>query len=210
MQSMGLGERLLYAAPHSLKNMAVVGTTGVLAGMGASSAARSIATVAPLSSSATVSRGIGQVNAARLETAQAYETSAALQEANQTIGTLVFNAATAHTSDADFLTLAGSGSEPLVRPAEPGRPRPVPVPGAAEPHHQRSAVSGLGQRPKSTGGIRRSYKLQLNMISERDALGNLTPEGLGRAANLRSGIESAQALRLGHSQTRNKPELADT
>ena len=65
MQSMGLGERLLYAVPHSLKNMAVVGTTGVLAGMGASSAARSIATVAPLSSSATVSRGIGQINATR-------------------------------------------------------------------------------------------------------------------------------------------------
>ena len=63
MQSMGLGERLLYAAPHSLKNMAVVGATGVLAAMGASSAARSIATVAPLSSSATVSRGIGQINA---------------------------------------------------------------------------------------------------------------------------------------------------
>ena len=60
MQSMGLGERLLYAAPHSLKNVAVVGATGVLAAMGAYSAARSISTVAPLSSSATVSRGIGQ------------------------------------------------------------------------------------------------------------------------------------------------------
>ena len=43
---------------------------------------------------------------------------------------------------------SGSCSEPLVRPAEPGRPRPVPLPGEAEPHHQRSAVPGLGQRPK--------------------------------------------------------------
>ena len=57
MQNMGLGERLLYAAPHSLKNMAVVGATGVLAGMGTYSGARSLATVAPLSSHHTVSRG---------------------------------------------------------------------------------------------------------------------------------------------------------
>ena len=67
MQSMGLGERLLYAAPHSLKNVAVVGTTGVLTAMGAGSAARSIATVAPLSSSAAVSQGIGKINASRQE-----------------------------------------------------------------------------------------------------------------------------------------------
>ena len=83
MQSMGLGERLLYAAPHSLKNVAVAGTAGVLTAMGASGAARSIATVAPLSSSSTVSQGIGRVNAARQEAAQAYETSTALQDANQ-------------------------------------------------------------------------------------------------------------------------------
>ena len=86
MQSMGLGERLLYAAPHSLKNMAVVGATGVLAGMGASSAARSIATVAPLSSSATVSRGIGQINATRQEAAMEYETSTALQDGKSSCG----------------------------------------------------------------------------------------------------------------------------
>ncbi len=95
MQSMGLGERLLYAAPHSLKNVAVAGTAGVLTAMGASGAARSITTVAPLSSSSTVSQGIGRVNAGRQEAAQAYETSTALQDSNQALGGFVFNAVTA-------------------------------------------------------------------------------------------------------------------
>ena len=83
MQSMGLGERLLYAAPHSLKNVAVAGTTGVLTAMGAVGAAKSIATVAPLSSSTRVSQGIGSVNAARQEAAQEYESPLAFQDANQ-------------------------------------------------------------------------------------------------------------------------------
>ena len=176
MQSMGLGERLLYAVPHSLKNMAVVGTTGVLAGMGASSSARSIATVAPLSNPATVSRGIGQVNATRLETAQAYETSAALQGVEpDNRNPRLQRSYRAHLRRR-VPQRSGSCSEPLVRPAESGRPRPVPLPGAAEPHHQRSAVSGLGQRPKSTGGIRRSVQA----AAERDI-------GAGRDGELDSG-----------------------
>jgi len=192
MQSMGLGERLLYAAPHSLKNMAVVGTTGVLAGMGASSAARSIATVAPLSSPVTISRGIGQVNATRLETAQAYETSAALQEANQTIGTLVFNAATAHTSDAEFLT----AQAPALNRWYVQQSQVAPAQFLSQARQNRiisaQQYQALARDPRAQAEFAEAYKLQLNAISERDALGNLTPEGLGRAANLRSGIENPQ------------------
>jgi hypothetical protein len=65
MQNMGLGERLLYAAPHSLKNVALAGTTGILTAMGATHAVKSIATVMPLSSHSTVSEGINKVNAWR-------------------------------------------------------------------------------------------------------------------------------------------------
>jgi hypothetical protein len=65
MQNMGLGERLLYAAPHSLKNVALAGTTGVLTAVGATHAAKSIATVMPLSSHSAVSGGISRINVAR-------------------------------------------------------------------------------------------------------------------------------------------------
>ena len=47
MQSMSLGERLLFAAPHALKNVTLAGTTGILTAMGATNAAKSIATVMP-------------------------------------------------------------------------------------------------------------------------------------------------------------------
>jgi hypothetical protein len=65
MQNMGLGERLLYAAPHSLKNVALAGTTGILTAMGATHAVKSIATVMPLRSQSTVSKGISNINAMR-------------------------------------------------------------------------------------------------------------------------------------------------
>ncbi|MDA4123373.1 MAG: hypothetical protein OK456_09365, partial [Thaumarchaeota archaeon] len=176
--------------------MAVVGTTGVLAGMGASSAARSIATVAPLSSPATVSRGIGQVNATRLETAQAYDTSSALQDANQAIGTLVFNAATAHTADADFLT----AQAPALNRWYVQQSQVAPAQFLSQARQNRIITAqqyqALTRDPRAQGEFAEAYKLQLNAISERDALGNLTPEGLGKAANLRSGMENAQAWRL--------------
>jgi len=205
MQSMGLGERLLYAAPHSLKNMAVVGTTGVLGAMGAYSAVRSIATVAPLSSSSTVSRGIGQINATRLETAQAYETSTALQEANQTIGALVFNAATAHASDADFLT----AQAPALNRWYVQQSQVAPAQFLSQARQNRiisvQQYQALARDPRAQAELAEAYKLQLNAVSERDALGNLTPAGLGRVANLRSGIENSQprGLRAGKQATKD-------
>ena len=65
MQSMSLGERLLFAAPHALKNVTLAGTTGILTAMGATTAAKSIATVMPLSSQSIISEGISKMNAAR-------------------------------------------------------------------------------------------------------------------------------------------------
>ena len=65
MQSMGLGERLLYAAPHAIKNVAITGSTGILSAMGADHGARAIARIAPLSSHRDVSQGISRVNATR-------------------------------------------------------------------------------------------------------------------------------------------------
>ena len=177
--------------------------------MGASSAARSIATVAPLSSPATVSRGIGQINATRLETAEALETSTALQGANQIIGTLVFNAATAHTSDAEYLT----AQAPALNRWYVQQSQIAPAQFLSQARQNRiisvQQYQALASDPRAQAEFAEAYKLQLNAISERDALGNLTPEGLGRAANLRSGIESAQARGL-DKLARNKPELADT
>jgi hypothetical protein len=189
MQSMGLGERLLYAAPHSLKNMAVVGTTGVLAGMGASSAARSIATVAPLSSSAIVSRGIGQINATRQETAQQYETSTALQGANQTIGTLLFNAVTAHTSDTEFVTAQAPALNRWY--TQQSQIAPAQFLSQARQNHIISVqqYQAIARDPRAQAEFAETYKIQLNTISERDDLGNLTSAGLGRTANLRDVIE---------------------
>jgi hypothetical protein len=193
MQNMGLGERLLYAVPHSLKNMAVVGTTGVLAGMGASSAARSISTVAPLSSHNTVSQGIGRANAARQELAEANETSTALQEANQSIGTHIFNAATASSPDADFLT---SQAPALNRwYIQQSQIAPAQFLSQARQNHVINVqqYQALARDPRAQAEFAEKYKIQLNTISERDALGNLTPESLGRTTNLRNALERPQA-----------------
>ena len=192
MQSMGLGERLLYAAPHSLKNMAVVGATGVLAGMGAYSAAKSISTVAPLSSSATVSRGIGQINAARQQAAQEFETSTALQDGNQALGTLIFDAATASSPAPDFLT---SQAPALNRwYTQQSQVAPAQFLSQARQNHiiNVNQYQALARDPRAQAEFAETYKVQLNTILERDGLGNLTQVGLGRAANLKSGIENPQ------------------
>jgi hypothetical protein len=193
---MGLGDRLLYAAPHSLKNMAVVGITGVLAGMGANSAARSIATVAPLSSHNIIAQGIGRINAARQELAQEYETSAALQEANQSIGTLVFNAATEEPPDAGSLI----SQTPAMNRWYAQQSQVAPAQFLSQARQNRiinvEQYRALARDPRAQAEFAETYKMQLNAISERDALGNLTQEGLGRAANLKGGLEKAQGQRL--------------
>jgi len=66
-------------------------------------AARSIATIAPLSSSSAVSQGIGRVNPAGQDASLEYETSTALQDSNQALGTEVFNGATAPAPSIDTL-----------------------------------------------------------------------------------------------------------
>ncbi len=196
MQGMGFGERLLYAVPHSMKNMAVVGTTGVLAAMGAYSASKSIATVAPLSSSTAVSRGIGQINAARQQTALEYETSAALQEGNQSLGTLIFNAATASSPAAHFLTLQAPALNRWY--TQQSQVAPAQFLSQARQNHiiNVNQYHALARDPRAQAELAETYKLQLNTILEHDALGNLTQEGLGRAANLKSGIENVQARGL--------------
>jgi hypothetical protein len=209
MQNMGLGERLLYAVPHSLKNMAVVGTTGVLAGMGTSSAARSIATVAPLSSHNTVSQGIGRANAARQVLAQENETSTALQEANQSIGTHIFNAATASTPDADFLT---SQAPALNRwHVQQSQIAPAQFLSQARQNHVINVrqYQALAKDPRAQAELTETYKVQLNTISERDTIGNLTKESLGRTANLKNAMEGAQGRGLKATLARTQPELAD-
>jgi hypothetical protein len=160
--------------------------------MGASSAARSIATVAPLSSSATVSRGIGQINAARLQTSQEYETSAALQEGNQSIGTMVFNATTASSPAADFLT---SQAPALNRwYTQQSQVAPAQFLSQARQNHiiNVNQYQALARDPRAQAEFAETYKVQLNTILELDGLGNLTQVGLSRAANLKSGIENPQ------------------
>jgi hypothetical protein len=212
MQSMGLGERLLYAAPHSLKNVAVVGATGVLSAMGASSAARSIATVAPLSSTSSVSQGIGRINTTRQQLAEEYETSAALQNANQSLGTLVFNAATKPAPDPDYLV---SQAPALNRwYTQQSQVAPAQFLSQARQNHiiNVQQYNVLGKDPRAQAEFAETYKTQLNMISERDTLGNLTQDSLGRTANLKSAIEAAQTgglKRVKAAANRNRPDLGE-
>ena len=130
------------------------------------------------------------------EPRQALETSTALQGANQTIGTLVFNAATANTSDADFLTAQAPGLNRWY--AQQSQVAPAQFLSQARQNRIITAqqYQALARDPRAQAEFAEAYKLQLNAISERDALGNLTPEGLGRAAHLRSGLENPQVRNL--------------
>jgi hypothetical protein len=203
MQSMGLGERLLYAAPHALKNVAVVGTTGVLGAMGAYSAARSISTVAPLSNSGTVSRGIGQINATRQEVAQTYETSTALQDGNQTLGAFVFNAVTApplpmhtletQTSDLNRWYAQQAQISPAQFLSQARRSNIINV----QQYH------ALARDPKAQAELAESYKLQLDRLAEYDRHGDLTPQTLGYIANLRGGLRNMDRQGTRQDQARS-------
>jgi len=204
MQGMGLGERLLYAVPHSLKNMAVVGTTGVLAGMGASSAARSIATVAPLISHSTVSQGIGRINTAREDAAMGYETTTALQDANQSVGTVLFKAATMPPPDSlalfaqsRALDLWQSRQTQLSPPQFLSQARQSHVISAQQYH---ALLRDHGAQAEFT----ENYKRQLGTIARTDESGNLTAESLGGLANLKANFDATpnQGVR---SSLRDKP-----
>ena len=196
MQNMGLGERLLYAVPHSLKNVAVVGTTGVLAGMGASSAARSIATVAPLSSSSSVSRGIGQINIGRQQVALAQETSTSLHDANQSLGTAVFNSITAPPPSMDVL--ASQAPSLTQWHMQQTQIAPGQFLSRARQSHIISVQQyrALERSPAAQAEFAENYKGQLETIAEYDAKGNLTPKSLGRVANLRNSFRTAKTSGL--------------
>ena len=190
MQSMGLGERLLYAAPHSLKNVAVAGTTGILTAMGASGAARSIATVAPLSSSSTVSQGIGRINSTRQETAQAYETSAALQDANRAMGISVFNAVTTPPPSAEVLMpQAPSLIHWYTQQSQMSPPQFL---SRARQSHIVTPLQyqALARSPLAQAEFAEGYKGQLESIMEFDASGNPTTQTLGQLANLRGSLRT--------------------
>ena len=196
MQSMGLGERLLYAAPHSLKNVAVVGATGVLTAMGASSAARSIATVAPLSSSATVSRGIGQINSARQGASLAEETSTSLHDATQALGSTVFHSVTAPPPRMEVLA---SQAPALTQwHAQQAQISPAQFLSRARQSHVISVQQyrALERSPAAQAEFAESYKGQLETIAEYDAKGNLTPKSLGQVANLRNSFRTAKTRGL--------------
>jgi hypothetical protein len=204
MQSMGLGERLLYSVPHSLKNMAVVGTTGVLAGMGASSAARSIATVAPLSSHSAVSQGIGRVNAARQDAVMGYETTTALQDANQSVGAVIFNAATMPSADSLALLAQSraldqwhSRQTQLSPPQFLSQARQSHIISAQQYH---ALLRDHGAQAEFT----ENYKRQLGTIAGTDESGNLTTESLGKLANLKGNFDATSSLGV-HSILRDKP-----
>jgi len=197
MQSMGLGERLLYAAPHSLKNVAVAGSTGILTAMGASGAAKSIATVAPLSSTSTVSQGIGRVNTARQEAAQAYETSTALQDANQALGGFVFNAVTAPPPSPG--AISAQAPSLIQWHAQQIQTSPSEFLARARRIHiiTGQQYQALARSPAAQAGFAENYKGQLESLVEYDASGNMTPQSLGQLANLRDSFvrRNARGLR---------------
>jgi hypothetical protein len=195
MQNMGLGERLLYAVPHSLKNVAVVGTTGVLAGMGASSAARSIATVAPLSSHNTISQGIGRVNASRQEAAQGYETSTALNEANSALGSFIFYSVTS-PSLADRPSFSSQSVNQWY--SQQTLASPSQLLSQARQSHIISPqqYQAIFRSPSTQAEFAEGYKHQLHVIAERDTSGNLTSESQARLNRLRSGFEGGSGQKL--------------
>jgi hypothetical protein len=196
MQSMGLGERLLYAAPHALKNVAVVGTTGVLAAMGAGSAARSISMVAPLSSSGTVSRGIGQIDADRQEAALAQETSTSLNDANQALGTTIFNSATAPPPSME--ALVGQAPSLTQWHTQQTQIAPAQFLSRARQSHIITAqqYQAIARSPAAQAEFAENYKAQLEMMAEYDARGNLTPRSLRQVANLRNSFRTAKTRGL--------------
>jgi hypothetical protein len=207
MQNMGLGERLLYAAPHSLKNMAVAGTTGILTAMGASSAAKSIATVAPLSSSTGVSQGIGRINAARQRSALEYETSTALQEANESLGSIVQRAATSHGPG-----VVGQQVENLNRwYVQQTQVSPVELLSRARQSHVINVQQyhAIRRDPAASAEFAESYKQRLNNF-ELDGSGSLTQNGLIQAANLKDVLQRHGGPRVKMGTSRNQPELGST
>jgi hypothetical protein len=204
MQSMGLGERLLYAAPHSLKNVAVAGTAGVLTAMGASGAARSITTVAPLSSSSTVSQGIGRVNAGRQEAAQAYETSTALQDSNQALGGFVFNAVTASPSSPD--AISAQAPSLMQWHAQQIQTSPTEFLARARRIHiiTGQQYQALARSPAAQTEFAENYKAQLGSLVNYDESGNFTNQTLGQLANLRGNLNGPRNQGIRH-QARDKP-----
>ena len=204
MQSMGLGERLLYAAPHSLKNVAVVGATGVLSAMGATHAARSIATVAPLSSSVGVSQGIGRINATRQQSALEYETSNALQDAKGSISTVVQSAVTTPGSP-----VIGQQAETLNRwYVQQTQVSPLDMLSRARQSHiiNVQQFHALRRDPAASAEFAETYKEQINEFP-RDSSGNLSREGLVHAANLRNTLQKPSTKSAKTSGVRNQPEL---
>ena len=208
MQNMGLGERLLYAVPHSLKNVAVVGTTGVLAGMGASSAARSIATVAPLSSPNTVSRGIGRSMQRDSSSPRSTRHPQHFRKQTSLLELIVFNAATAQRR---------CGLPDFQAPAlnrwytQQSQIAPAQFLSQARQNHiiNVQQYQGLGEEPPRAGRIRRNLQGAAQHDIRRDSIGNLTKESLGRTANLKAALERAQTGGLKSTIGKNQPELAD-
>ena len=206
MQNMGLGERLLYAAPHSLKNVAVAGTTGILTAMGASSAARSIATVAPLSSSIGVSQNIGRINAARQQSALEYETSTALQEANESLGSIVQRAATSHGPG-----VVGQQVENLNRwYVQQTQVSPVELLSRARQSHVISVQQyhAIRRDPAASAEFAETYKQGLNNF-ELDGSGSLTQIGLIQAANLKDVLQRHGGPRVKAAANRARPDLGN-
>ena len=196
MQSMGLGERLLYAAPHSLKNVAVAGTTGVLSAMGASSAARSIATVAPLSSSVGVSQGISRINASRQELAQGQETSTALEEANTALGGFVFNAVTAPPQSLGLASMSPQYTTQWYSQQTLASPSQILSQARRSHVITPQQYQAIFRNPSAQAEFAEGYKQQLHTINERDVAGNLTSESLGRLGALRRGFEGGGSQNL--------------
>jgi len=208
MQSMGLGERLLYAAPHSLKNVALAGTTGILSAMGAYGPAKAITTVTPFSSSARVSQGIGMINVARQEGAQEYESSLALQDANQKVGGVVFNAVTAAQPSAESLV---SQAPALNRwHSQQTQMAPVQLLSQLRQNHiiNVQQYHALRRDPAASAELAETYKQQLNMFA-RDSSGSLTQDGLAQAANLRDTFQNWAGSATKIASNRNQPELGN-
>jgi hypothetical protein len=133
-----------------------------------------------------------------------YETSTALQAGNQSVGAVVFNAATTPPPNPGVL-FAQSRSLDVWHSRQTQLSPPQFLSQARQSHvitvqQYHALLRDHGAQAEFT----ENYKRQLGTIAESDASGRLTGESLGKLANLKSTFDTSPNLGI-HPSLRDKP-----
>jgi hypothetical protein len=133
-----------------------------------------------------------------------FETTTALQNANQSVGAVVFNAATAPPAHPQVL-FGQSRALDLWHSRQTQLSPPQFLSQARQSHiinfqQYHALLRDHGAQAEFT----ENYKRQLGTIAENDESGNLTGESLGKLAHLKANFETTPNQGL-HSILRDKP-----